>query len=131
MSRSAENIFWVFIRAMELYKIGLLFGLNHIFWMWLFVDFLQLPYPMLVAANVALTTVIALLSKAMLPYWKKRLEAAWARDRAEGDLFLDLMLFISIMVATAIMGSVIVFRRYGAIGALGTLGSTFATQWLI
>jgi hypothetical protein len=116
---------------MDLYKIGLVFGLNHVFWMWLFVDMLKLPYTMLVAANVVLTGVIALISKAMLPYWKKRLEVAWARDRAEGDLFLDLMLFIGIMFVCAVWGSYIVFRRYGAIGALGTLGSTFATQWLI
>ena len=116
---------------MDLYKIALLFGLSHLLWVYLFAYMLRLEYSAFIVANVVSTAIIALLGKAMLPYWQRRFETALKQDRRDGDAGMDFLLFIGVMVVCAIFGSVMVFRRYGAVGTVGVIGSTFATQWLI
>lgn len=131
MNRSAENIFSVFIRTMDLYRIALLFGVSHLLWVYLFAYMLRFEYAAFLTANVLSAAAIALLGKATLPYWQRRFETAMKQDQREGDAGMDFLLFIGILVVSAIIGSVMIFRRYGAIGTVGAIGSTFATQWLI
>lgn len=116
---------------MDLYKIALLFALSHLLWVYLFAYMLRLDYTAFVVANVVSTALIALLGKAMLPYWKRRFETAMKQDQRDGDAGLDFLLFIGILIVGAVISSVMVSRRYGAVGAVGAIASTFATQWLI
>jgi hypothetical protein len=116
---------------MDLYRIALLFAVSHLLWVYLFAYVMRLEYTAFLAANVVSTAVIALLGKAMLPYWQRRFETAMKQDQREGDAGLDFLLFIGIMIVGAIISSVMIFNRYGAIGTAGAIGSTFVTQWLI
>jgi uncharacterized iron-regulated membrane protein len=116
---------------MDFYLIALFFGVSHLLWVYLFAYVMRLEYTAFLAANVVSTALIALLGKVMMPYWQRRFEVALKADRREGDAGLDFLLFIGVLLVCAIISSVMIFRRYGAVGTIGAIGSTVVTQWII
>ena len=116
---------------MELTAIGIFLAGTHLAAVYLGTDVLHLEYPQLLALNVGITVVMALISRVMMPSWKPRVESALKQEARAGSAVADVGGMFLMFIIGAALSAALVYRRYGAIGWLGVVGSSALVNWLV
>ena len=115
----------------ELATVGILLSGAHLAAVYLGTDVLQLDYPQLMALTVGFALVVSIVTRAMMPSWKPTIEAALKAEAKAGDAFLDVGGMFLAFIAGGIGSAALLYRRYGAVGWLGIVGSSALVNWLV
>ena len=115
----------------ELTTIGILLSGAHLVAIYHGTDVLHLDYAQIMALNVGLALVVSIVTRAMTPAWKPKLEAALKAESRQGDAVLDVGGMFLAFIAGGIGSAALLYRRYGAVGWLGVVGSSALVNWLV
>ncbi len=116
---------------MELTAVGIAFSAAHLGAVYLGTDVFRLEYANIMALNIGFAVVMSLLTRASMPTWKPKVEALLKRESREGDAFLDLSGMFLAFIVGGVLSALLLYRRYGAVGWLGVIGSSALVNWLV
>jgi hypothetical protein len=115
----------------DLFLIGLGFAAAHLAALYFGIFVFRLEYAQILTLNVGLVVAMSLLIRISLPLWKDRLVAALKREARDGEALPDALAMVLTVLGTSLASAVILFRRFGAVGWLGLVGSSALVNWLI
>ena len=91
----------------------------------------KLEYKMYLAATIGVSLVVALLLKVTTSQWKNSLKSVISQEYREGELPIDVILALLVLVAGSIVSAYIVYRRYGILGWAGAFVSQMGVSWIV
>lgn len=116
---------------LELTVVGIALSAAHLAAVYLGTDVLRLEYAQMMALNIGFAVVVSLLTRATMPAWKPKVEAAVKREAHDGTAFLDVGGMFLAFIVGGIISASLLYRRYGAVGWLGVIGSSALVNWLV
>ena len=116
---------------MELTVVGIALAGAHLAAVYLGTDVLRLEYAQIMALNIGFAVVMSLLTRASMPAWKPKVEAAVKAEARQGDAFLDVGGMFLAFIIGGVLSARLLYRRYGPVGWLGIVGSSALVNWLV
>jgi hypothetical protein len=95
------------------------------------IEIWKLDYASYIAAKVAIGFVLAMILKVFLFTWKDRLMEGIKQEYEDKELFLDVILFLIVLIAGGLTTLYLVYRRYGVVGWLGSLAANYAVNVVV
>jgi len=112
--------------TLKLVEVAALLAGAHLAAVYYGVYVARLSYAGLITLTTVVSVVIGLITRALEPEWKPRLEAAMQEDRRSGTLLLDMFGFVGVFVAGSVAGAWMIYREYGIGGWFGVWSASTA-----
>jgi hypothetical protein len=117
--------------TLKLIEVALLLAGAHLAAVYYGVYIARLSYTGLITLTTTASILIGLVTRALEPEWKPRLQAAIQEDRRSGSLLLDMFGFIGVFIAGSLAGAWMIYSEYGIGGWFGVWSASTAVTAVV